>query len=163
MDETKDGGANALPAPVTESTPTVQDQRPAWAKLWIEARERPWTTLTVVPGQEGYDVSSAARALADVGRATLAGEVLHEAAEGLTLEDSHKLLERLSAAKAAGTPTIVSLDSPLTNRAALLVARKTDASILVVPLETCPLAQARETVGEVGADRFVGTLVVRPR
>jgi hypothetical protein len=133
-----------------------------WERLWVEVLAKPWSSLVLVPACGDYSVGLAAEPLAAVGRDYQGGGVRAANAEHLGLRECRAFLDALGVDRQAGQRTVVSLSSPLRSQTAVVIARAADAAILVVPLDTCPLSAARETIREVGKERFIGSLVLHP-
>jgi hypothetical protein len=62
---------------------------------------------------------------------------------------------------ASGARVVIAVDSPISNPAAIAVARAADAALLAVPLGRGTIADARRTVETVGRVRFVGSIAIK--
>lgn len=145
-------------AAVTRQEPRAAD---AWAQLWFSVERHAWSTIAVVPSSPADDGLAAARSL------TAAGNMYREG--GVALVDATRAqpgaIPGLIAAAAEGVATgarvVIAVDSPISNPAAIAVARAADAALLAVPLGRGKLADARRAVDTVGRDRFVGSVAIK--
>jgi hypothetical protein len=64
-------------------------------------------------------------------------------------------------AVARGAQVIIALDSPLTNPAAIPIARSADAALLTVRLGGSKITAARQTIESIGRECFIGTVALR--
>ena len=131
-------------------------------KLWLALQRRPWRTLAVLAGSEPADTLEIAELLAQI-----AWCYRGEPTNVLDLRDvSLRLAEyQVSEAQAqadTGVRVLFGLRSIVENPASALVARASDAAVLCVQLGATRLKQAMQTIEEVGRDRVLGTVLVRP-
>lgn len=143
------------------------DGRDAWAHVWFTATPERWSTLAVVPGAAGFDTTIIADALVQAGQAYGRADVVLVNAIGVRPETIADVVDACASRTAAGQRTVVALDSPFTNPAAIAIARTVDLVLLAVPLGAVRIAQARGTIDVIGHERFVGAVTIgadgRPR
>ena len=83
--------------------------------------------------------------------------------DGRSLELRHlpQVQARLRASVSRQTAVVLPL--PRVNPACVSVAQACDATVLVVFLGETSQVVARQTIEQIGRDRFFGTIIVRPR
>jgi hypothetical protein len=132
----------------------------AWQQVWFAARQRPWTSLVVVPAHAGTSALFVAEALASVGALYGDRPVQLLNAEGERLADVAARLRSLGAIVGRQELVVVAVDAPAAQAASIPIARAVEAAILVVPLGESGFAEARHTMDLVGRDRFVGAVTL---
>jgi hypothetical protein len=156
------GSARAAKAKVISSA-----RRDAWAHVWFTATPDRWSSLAVVPAAPGLDAASTAEALVQAGQSYGMADVLLINAIGARPETIGDVVDACTRRTAAGQKTVVALDSPFTNPAAIAIARTVDVVLLAVLLGGVRIAQARGTIDVIGRERFVGAVTIgadgRPR
>ncbi len=132
-----------------------------WERVWVEALRRPWSSLALVPAGRSVYAGFAAEPLAELGRQYFGGGVQAVRGEGMSMGECRSFLESLEDKCRGGKRVIVSVDSPQKTQVAVVIARAVDIALLVVAEEVSPFAAARETIQQIGAERFVGSVIVR--
>ncbi len=131
-----------------------------WAHVWFTASPEGWSTLVVVPASRSFNVIAISAAL------TAAGETYGHA--DIQLLDATAVepgaiggfIDTSVRRAANGQKTIIAVDSPFDNPAAISIARNADVAILAVALGTTKLSEARRTTEIIGHDRFVGAVAI---
>ena len=129
--------------------------------VWVAAQRSGWSSLVIVPAEAGLGVVPLARALAVVGSAQRGEAVDGLDLRGVPLSDSRPHAERL-ADRSRPFRRVALVDCPLDSPAALLLATSADATLLVVERDHTTLEAARRVLERVGAQRFVGAVVIEP-
>jgi hypothetical protein len=145
-------------AAVPRSDPRAAD---AWAQLWFSVERHPWSTIAVVPASPAEDSLSAARSLAGAGNTYREGGVALVDATRAQPSAIPGLVAAANEGVASGARVVIAVDSPLSNPAAIAIARAVDAALLAVPLGRSKIADARRTVETVGRDRFIGSIAIK--
>ena len=140
--------------------PRVKQVDQAWAELWFMLERYAWSTLAVLPVRSGTDALGMAWGIASAGWLYRGGSV--EIIDGTNAEPdtAADILLTAPALVAGGRKVVIPTDSPLTNPAAIAIARVADAVVLAVPLGTSKLADARRAIESVGRERFIGSIVM---
>ena len=147
--------ALALRGPETKDD--IQLQR-----LWLAARRRDWRSLSVIAVSRSADTLHVAELLANLAW-SYRGQpscVMDLRDLSLRLVDYHQREVRSLADR--GNAVVVALRSIHENPTAAAVARSTDATILCVDLGRAELKAAEQTIAEVGRERVLGAIIVRP-
>jgi hypothetical protein len=148
---------------------TVDEPRPgaplddAWARLWFTLERHHWSTLALVAVTAHAAALGTARALVSVARTYRRGEVRLLDATGLAPNAIHSVVSGMPDVAAAGLHVVMAVDSPLTNPAAIAIARSADAILLVVLLGESKLSDMRRVVDAIGRERFIGSAALRRR
>lgn len=145
------------------STAAVNPRRAVrgdWTPVWFSLVEHEWTSLAIVPSHPNQSTRNVAAALAEVARAYDGEELEVIEAEHTAPVNVRKVAERLAEVTASGKRVLLALSSPVANYAAIPLARKTDAAILLVPLDVGRLADVRRSAELIGRARFIGSVTV---
>jgi hypothetical protein len=149
------------PRPPAAVPRTDQRAADAWAQLWFSVERHSWSTIAVVPSSPGDDSLAAARSLAAAGNTYREGGVALVDATHAQPSAIPGLVAAAGEGVASGARVVIAVDSPMTNPAAIAVARAADAALLAVPLGRSKIADARRTVETVGRDRFIGSIAIK--
>lgn len=135
---------------------------PVLQRIWVRAQANAWTTLALVgwSAKSPEATMAVARGLARVAADSGGGLSLMD---GRSLELRHlpQVQARLRASVSRQTAVVLPL--PRVNPACVSVAQACDATVLVVFLGETSQVVARQTIEQIGRDRFFGTIIVRPR
>jgi hypothetical protein len=131
-------------------------------KLWIALQRKAWRVLAVVPATREISSLAAANVLAEVawryrGEPT---NVLDLRDVGLRLVDYQT--KEITAQIEQGNAVIMALSSVAQGAAAISLARFADAAVLLVRYGETSVEAAEQSIAEIGAEKFCGTLVVKP-
>ncbi len=154
---TPDRLARVEGGPVPAARPVPGEQ---WQQIWFTVCRRPCSSLALVPACPGGSTLSIAEALAAVGRLQggRAVRVVDAGEVGLTgIADVQKSLAAIAGREELA---VVAAGCPLTQAAAIPIARAADTAVLVVPLGEAGLAEARRIVDLIGRDRFLGAITL---
>lgn len=151
------GGERAAAAGDAGSA-SVEGVEPRWAQLWFAVQRHSWSTLAIVPADTTASALTAARALARAGFVYRNRAVRMIDATGAEPHQIPVILDTAALAAATGSQIVLALASPLTNPAAIALARGVDAAVLVVPLGVASLATTQRVIESIGRERFIGSV-----
>jgi hypothetical protein len=131
-------------------------------KLWLAAERRKWRSLAVVAASKGVDTLPVAEMFAKIawwyrGEPSCVFDL-----RDLSLRLAEHQVSEVHAQVDAGSRVIVSLRSVFENPTTVSIARQVDAVLLCVALGTTKIKAAERTLLEIGGDRLVGSIVLRP-
>ncbi len=129
-------------------------------QLWFSVLKREWSSLVVLPANPGTSGLTIARELANIATMHRGSEVKVINAERAELRGSSRLIVEMTSVVRNGQMCIMAVDSVMENQAGIPLALAADAALLLVTLNETDLTNARRTVELVGAQRFVGSVVV---
>ena len=122
-----------------------------------------WKTLVVVPADSGVDPMPVALALGEFGGRHRGRPLLVTSTAGLDLMEVGNMVADLTLRDGAqGGQTIISIEPVADNPLGIAATMAADAAILVVGLGSTTLLQARHTIEQIGAELFLGCVVVAP-
>ena len=143
------------------------DPGPQFQELWFALQRNAWASLVVVPADEGSSAAWVAQSVAAVGAGLHDPPVTAVVAEELDFNSAARLAANLSSAGGGGPrgavrtgQVIVAIGPVVAQPLAIAVARAADAVILCVEMGKTRIASARRTIELIGADRFVGCLML---
>lgn len=147
-------------APFEATLPSIAD--PVLQRIWVRAQASAWTTLALVgwSAKSPEATMAVARGLARVASDSGGGLSLMD---GRSLELRHMPQVQARLRASVSRQTAVVLPLPRVNPASVSVAQACDAAVLVVFLGETSQVVARQTIEQIGRDRFFGTIIVRPR
>ena len=133
-------------------------------RIWMRAQSREWKTLAVVPAAES-DTPAAfdfAHLLMETGlqhgdRITVAD------LRAVRLLNAPAILQVVASCVDSGARVIFGTRSIAENVASIRFAKAADCAILCVSLGSTTVASAREAIDQIGKERFLGTVILRPR
>jgi hypothetical protein len=146
---------------------------------WLQLRGK-WSWLAMVPGERDLSTAGIARALCSVASQLSIDPIGFVEAKDVDLDTASRLIGQLGSANASVnarpifsrpllsadnsepqvTQWIVALESPLANPLALPVALAADGVVLCVRRGRSTIAEVRQTIEAVGADRVVCCLLM---
>jgi hypothetical protein len=133
-----------------------------WQRLWLATQRRSWRSLAVVPVGGGIPTARVARALAEVGSGHLGAGMMVTDATNVTLEWLRASTESLTMRRGGVDRVLIALGPVLERPASLALAQVADASILCLVLNESSISEAARTIEEVGRERFLGSVILRP-
>jgi hypothetical protein len=134
-----------------------------WQKLWLATQRRPWRSLAVVPVGGGIPTARVVRALAEVGSGHLGPGLMVTDATNVTLEWLRASMESWTKRRGRIDRVLIALGPVLERPGSLALAQAADAAILCLVLNESSIAEAARTIEEVGRERFLGSVILRPR
>jgi hypothetical protein len=140
-------------------------RRPDWQSLWLASQSRPWRSMALVPAGPGASpelLVQVAVTLARTGMVHL-GTPIHVAdATRITLAQLASFSEELEHYAQQNAIILIALPALSENVTSFSLAQSADTSLLLVLLQQMEVAEAKKTVERVGAQRFIGSVVLRP-
>jgi hypothetical protein len=136
-------------------------QSDEWAQVWFATQRYSWTTLAIVPATPGESGLAAASALVAAGEMYAEGEVHLIDATGAAPHAVDIILASMSGSIAPGSQLVIALDNPLSNPAAIPIARQAGVALLGVRMGASLLDESRRTLDVVGRGYFIGSVAIR--
>ena len=140
-------------------------RRPDWQHLWLASQSRPWRSLALVPAGPGAPpemLVQVAVTLARTGMVHL-GTPIHVAdATRITLAQLAAFTDELEHYAKQNAMILIALPALSENVTSFSLAQSADLSVLLVLMQQMAVAEAKKTVERVGAQRFLGSVVLRP-
>jgi hypothetical protein len=138
---------------------------PDWQRLWLATHleKRTWRSLALVPGGTGMPpqfIEKTAISLSRTGMTHL-GQSIH-VADGtqVGLADLNDFLAAIHHCSTNTTDRVVIALAPLAeNLTSASIARQCDCALLCVVRGVTATKQAKQTVSEIGASRFIGSVM----
>ena len=135
-------------------------ERGEYQRIWLQMACRAWRTLAVVPAEEGMSTLDVAKLVMALGVAQ---------GESIGVFDFrdvrvNRVADALRGARSQlddGERLVFPTRSIRENLATIPLARATDAAVLCVSLGSTSMELAAETVGQIGKERFIGSILVR--
>jgi hypothetical protein len=140
---------------------------PDWQRLWLSTRASqatPWRSLALVPASRGTSpqtILQIATALARTGMVHVGAPIHIADATNITLAQLEPFTEVLNRHVEAGEMVIVALAPAAECVATVPLAKCTDAALLCVVAAQMAAPEARETIAQIGAQRFIGSTIFR--
>jgi hypothetical protein len=152
--------SSALAVPPPEPPKPWDDV--ALQRLWLATQRREWRTLALVGASKAVDTLHLAQLFAKLawwwsGQPSCTFDLRDLS---LRLVQYHQ--REVAAQSETGARVFIALGSTLANPTAVPMARSADAVLLVVDLGEAKFKDAQQTIDQVGRDRFLGAIVVRP-
>lgn len=140
-------------------------RRPDWQSLWLASQSRPWRSMALVPAGPGASpelLVQVAVTLARTGMVHL-GTPIHVAdATRITLAQLASFSEELDHYSQQNAIILIALPALSENVTSFSLAQSADVSLLLVLLQQMAVVEAKKTVERVGAQRFLGSVILRP-
>jgi hypothetical protein len=138
-------------------------------EMWFRLARTPWTSLVLVPADQGGSAAAAAASLADVGRRLRDAPVtFFILANSIDYASAGKITAAVASAGRNGStqtaaPTgkvIVAIQPVVVEPLGLAVTEAADVVVLCVQLGRTRIAAARRTIELIGRQRIAGALLV---
>ena len=136
-----------------------------WQGLWLSLQSRPWTSLALIPAGDGAPddfTVLVAVILSRTGMVHLGSPVQVADATKVPLSQLTGFLEQVNSVAREGERIIVALPPASQSPVTKSIAQATDATLLCVLIEKMSFFQARKTVNDIGASRFLGSAIFHP-
>lgn len=141
--------------------PMVARELDEWARLWFSAVRHPWLSLVLVPASVETSALAAARALTEAAAGYGLRPVRLIDATQVEPSGTGAIIGTIADGTANGDQVVIAVASPEKSPVAIPIARAADAAALVVTLGVERMASARGAIAAVGAESFIGSVVVR--
>ena len=139
-------------------------REPGWQRLWLALQRRPWRSLALVPAAQGARPNFAL----SVGVTLSRTGMLHlgvpiQVADGarVPLASLASFAEEIRRMTEAGDRIILALAPPSENPVTTALAHSADAGLLCILMEQMASSEAKRTVEQIGADKFLGSAIFR--
>ena len=148
---------------VSRNPPRIHDetQQNDWSQLWFSIQRFSWTTLAVVPASPSETGLASASALVSAGRLYQQGAVHLIDATGAAPASVDLIIASMSGSRPQNSHLVIALDSPLSNPAAIPLARHAGVALLSVSLGAPSLDESRRTIDSIGRRFFVGSVALQ--
>ena len=133
---------------------------PRWQKIWLSIQGKDWRSLAIVPANRGFSTLEVARALVDVGWQHRGLPIGLADLRNVTLPYIDAVVDEVRAHVYRGERVLIALRSVFESPAALAIAQSADSALLCVSLGDTKIANAEETIQQVGQPRFLGSIIV---
>ena len=131
-----------------------------WERAWFSALKSSWTSLAIVPADDGIDSRTTAQALAAAGQRHGARAVEIVEGGGTSLDNVEALAGEVGAGVGRGSLVLVPVDGIAANPAAIPLIRTCGAVLLVVKIGESRLTAARSVLETIGNVKVVGSLAI---
>jgi hypothetical protein len=131
-------------------------------KLWIALQRRPWRTLAVLAASEPSDTLAIAEVLAQIGWCYRGEPTNVLDLRDVSMRLAEYQMQEAQAQADSGVRVLIGMRSVEENPASTMVASAADAAVLCVELGKTHLRTALQTIDEVGREKILGTVLVRP-
>ena len=157
--ESTSPSAALVPAPPAK--PSAWDDV-RYQQLWLATQRKPWRSLAVIGASPDLDTVGVAELLSKIawwyrGEPSCVFD-LRDASLRLVEYQVHEITLQIE----AGLRVFVALRSLAENPTAIPIARAADAVVLCVGLGKTAIKSAEKTLDEIGRDRVLGCIVVKP-
>jgi hypothetical protein len=153
------------PGPMTSQPPPALPSGPidaSWQRIWLRAQGRDWVSLAVI-GSSPRSPDATLRVAGMLAR--ISEELGHPLvvldARNVELRTMASIQARMRSLAARGTRAITVLQLPMYNPISVPIAQAADASMLCVFVGETQQVNSRQTIEQVGRDRFLGTVILR--
>jgi hypothetical protein len=129
----------------------------------LEVLQRPWSSLALVPTEEGPWTLVFADALAQLALAFHLGSVRIVSTVGVSIEACERAREAVVTFLEAGDRVVVAVDPPHRTAGAVTTLAAAEAALLIVQLGSIPQDALRDVVRVIGRDRILGSIAIHPQ
>jgi len=167
---TVEGASPNGPDPIAELARRLELPDPEYQELWFALSRRNWSSVVLVPADEGQSTAILATALADVGRRLRYTPVTAMVADQLDFASAAQMAPRVATPNQPGRPkaltapsgqVIVAIPPVVVEPLGVAVARAADAAILCLELGRTRMSAARRSVELIGREQIAGCFLVR--
>lgn len=157
--------------PIAELARRLELPDPEYQELWFALSRHNWSSVVLVPADEGESTASLATALADVGRRLRYTPVTAMVADQLDFAAAAQMAPRVATPnhntarpKALAAPTgqvIVAIPPVVVEPLGVAVARAADAVVLCVEVGHSRVSSTRRTIDLIGREQIAGCFLIR--
>jgi hypothetical protein len=153
-------GAAPVAAPAGPDLALQLALNPTLQRIWVRSQQQAWTTLSIIGSSQRLPegTMTVARGLARIAAESGGGLGL---IDGRSLELKHLTQVQARLRSTVSRQTVVVLPVPKENPVTVSVAQATDAALLVIFLGETSRAVAKQTIEQIGRDRFLGTVIIK--
>ena len=136
---------------------------PVWQRVWLRSQSRSWSSLAVI-GTSRKTMSGPLQVVQGLAKVAwaLGQDLVVIDARGVDLVRLAQVQAQIRSLSARGTRSLVALSVPAENPVTVPIAQFTEAAILCVTLGESRMVLAEQTIEQIGRDRFIGTVLLRP-
>jgi hypothetical protein len=137
---------------------------PDWQRLWLAAhKDQGWRSLALVPGGAGLPqlfIEKAAIVLSQTGMSHLGQNIQVADATRVQLADLNDFFAEVNQCTSNGLERVIIALAPLSeNVTSVSIAQQSDCALLCLLRGVSTMKDARRTVKDVGAKRFIGSVI----
>jgi hypothetical protein len=134
-----------------------------WEKLWLSTQRAKWQSLALLPaGDMPPDFTlKIAVALARTGSMHLGVPVRVAEATQVPLAHLVQFMSEIRGVLDAGDLVLLALGPIARSSTTVPLAQSSDRALLCVPLGVSKLSHAKQTISDVGAERFLGSAIFK--
>jgi hypothetical protein len=131
-------------------------------KLWLALQRREWRSLAVMATGTSLQTLPVAEMLAQIAWCYRGQPSCVFDLRDVSLRLADYQIREVHQQADAGARVLIALRSAAENPTAVLIAREADAVVLCVQLGTTQVKAAEQAIADVGRERVLGTIIVRP-
>jgi hypothetical protein len=131
-------------------------------KLWLATQRRAWQSMAVVAASSSVQTLPIAEMLAQIAWCYRGQPSCVFDLRDVSLRLAEYQVREAQAQADSGVRVLVALRSVAENPTTLLIAREMDAVVLCIELGTTEFKAAEHALSEIGRERVLGTILVRP-
>jgi hypothetical protein len=138
---------------------------PDWQRLWLTVDRMPWRTLALIPAGHGAPPDftlSVAVMLSRTGMSHVGAPILVADGTQVPLNQLNDFLADVRACREGGERVIVALSAVDETPTTTSLAKDADGVVLCVLLGRMRASEGRRTIKLVGAQKFIGSVIIRP-
>ena len=138
---------------------------PAWQRLWLAIEPKSWRSLALIPAAEGGGLGltlGVAVTLARTGMVHLQSPIHVADATQVPLSQLTGFMQDVQRCTSDAERILVALPPLSTSPVTAQIAQSVDAALLCVLFERMSSGEAKQTVKQIGASRFVGSAIFHP-
>ncbi len=138
---------------------------PEWQGLWLAVQSRPWTALALIPAGDGAPEEFTllvAVILSRTGMVHLGSPIQIADGTRVPLAQLAPFLEEVKRYTTSGERILIALPPAVKSPVTKSIALASDAALLCILNGRMPASQAKQTVAQIGASRFLGSAIFHP-
>jgi len=165
-----EGATSNGPDPIAELARRLELPDPEYQELWFALSRKNWSSVVLVPADEGQSAAQLATALADVGRRLRYTPVTAMVADQLDFAAAAQMTPRVAAPNQPGRPkalaaptgqVIVAIPPVVVEPLGVAVARAADAAVLCLEVGRSRMSAVRRTIELIGREQIAGCFLIR--
>jgi hypothetical protein len=136
-----------------------------WQRLWLTLDRMPWRTLALIPAGAGAPADftlTLAVTLSRTGMSHVGTPIPVANGTQVPITQLNTFLADIRACRDGGERVIVALSSAAENPTTTAIAKEADGVVLCVMLGGMRSSDARRTIKQVGASKFLGSVIIHP-
>jgi hypothetical protein len=136
-----------------------------WQRLWLTLDRMPWRTLALIPAGEGAPADftlTLAVTLSRTGMSHVGTPIPVANGTQVPLTQLNSFLADIRACRDGGERVIVALSPVAENPTTTAIAKEADGVVLCVMLGGMRSSDAKRTIQQIGASKFLGSVIIHP-